>query len=615
MIRAEHHRTSASLLLKLGMLMLLWAQAATASSQCSFYTITMEDGDGDTEITWSLVDQDGVVWVNAGAPYEASICLPDGCYTLLMFDSGGNGWNGLEWDIDADDSNWDQVATLANGTQGQIHFATGTGSCANAADCAPGLSPIFIMATPGGSPNQMSWTLSFNGVQISSGGSDTRDTLCLPTGCLVLQQFDSGGNGWQSGTLQVTDATGAVLYDGTLANGASGTVNIGVNGNDCNDPGGSGPGGGGTEPGNGPGGGCSTLAPGGDCALAGCACDPYTFAITPSGPGNLNDVPTSGTLTNPSFTVGPPWGGTAPFGCLLAGELNSTWLVFTVGTSGLLQFAFGANGQQVGFYDWAMWPYTNSTTCGALASNGLAPVRCVWNSSASGGTGLASPVPAGGNPGNYAPPLAVTAGQQFIICLSNWSHVNTAVTLDFFGTASIQCGPALLPVELLSFQAFNEGSAVRTEWTTVTEMDSEHFDVERSTDGEHWTHVGSLPGAGHSLLPLDYTLYDQMPLIGWSYYRLKQVDVDGSASISQTETVFRNAPSGVVVWPQPSSGTFDITGFGSSPLLFDATGRQLHTITSQEQDFQHVVMKNAAAGVYLAVDPTARERTVRIVVE
>jgi hypothetical protein len=595
--------------------MLVWAQGTAAWAQCAFYTVTMEDGDGDTEITWSLVDQNGVVWASAGAPYEATLCLPEGCYTLLMYDSGGNGWDGLEWDMDADDSNWDQQGTLANGTQGQVHFATENGTCANAADCAPGLAPIFIMATPGGSPNQMTWTLSFNGVQISSGGSDTRDTLCLPTGCLVLNQFDSGGNGWQTGTVRITDASGTVLYNGTLASGSLGTVNIGVNGSDCNNPTGTGPGGGGTEPGSGPGGGCSTAAPGGDCALAGCACDPFTFGITPSGPGNVNEVPAPGTLTNPSFTAGPPWGGTAPFGCLLAGELNSTWIVFTVGSSGLLQFSFGANGQQAGFYDWAMWPYTSSASCGALASNGLAPVRCVWNSAAAGGTGLASPVPTGGNAGNFAPPLAVTAGQQFIICLSNWSYVNANVTLDFFGTAGIQCGPTLLPVELLGFSAYNEGPAVHTQWTTATELNSDHFDVERSADGEHWAHVGSLPGAGNSLGPLDYTLYDPTPLRGWSYYRLKQVDANGSAHISQTEAVFRTAESGVAAWPQPSNGTFDLRGFAAAPLLFDATGRQVSATTTVDQELQHVVLHNAAAGIYLAVDPTATERTVRVVVQ
>lgn len=586
-------------------------------AQCSFYTVTMEDGDGDTEITWSLVDQDGVVWASAGAPYEATLCLPEGCYTLLMYDSGGNGWDGLEWDIDADDSNWDEQATLIAGGQGQVHFATENGTCSNAADCAPGLSPIFIEAEPGGSPNQMSWILLFNGVQVSSGGSDTRDTLCLPPGCLVLQQFDSGGNGWQTGTVQITDAGGSVLYNGTLSNGSVGTVNVAVNGGDCGNPGGGGPGGGGSEPGTGPGGGCGVFVPGGDCALAGCACDPFTFNITPSGPGNLNEVPSPGTLTNPSFTTGPPWGGTAPFGCLLAGELNSTWIVFTVATTGTLQFSFGANGQQAGFYDWAMWPYTGASTCTAVAGNGVAPVRCVWNATTVGGTGIASPLPPGGNAGNYGPPLAVVSGQQFIICLSNWSFVNASVTLDFFGTATIQCGPPQLPVELISFNAQDHGSNVHTQWVTATEHDNHHFEVERSVDGEHWTSIGSIPGAVNSYVPRHYAWDDLEPLSGWSYYRLRQVDLDGSTHHSNAEAVFHEAAETLRAWPMPSTGDFMVNGFARAPLMMDATGRIVPIRCTRGDDSAtwRIHMDAPSTGLYTLVDTDQISAPVRVAIE
>ena len=106
--------------------------------------------------------------------------------------------------------------------------------------------------------------------------------------------------------------------------------------------------------------------------MAGCACDPFQFDITPSGFGNVDEVPPPGSISNPSFFGAAPWGGTAQTGCLLAGELNSTWITFTIASSGTLQFAFAAGGQQVGFYDWAMWPLTDATTCAAMGS----PTAC-----------------------------------------------------------------------------------------------------------------------------------------------------------------------------------------------------------------------------------------------
>src|SRR5690606_13836149 len=107
--------------------------------------------------------------------------------------------------------------------------------------------------------------------------------------------------------------------------------------------------------------------------------------------------------------------------CLLSGELNSTWMVINVATSGTLQFSFGAlNTTSFNCYDWIMWPY-NSNTCSQIFNNTIAPVRCNWNAPCEEFTGIGSPPPAGGDPGNFEPNLNVTAGDQFIVCFSNYS--------------------------------------------------------------------------------------------------------------------------------------------------------------------------------------------------
>lgn len=593
-----------------------------ARAQCLDYVIQMPSGPGDTEISWSLVDQNGVTWLSGGAPFgPATICLPDGCYTLLMFDSGGDGWDGLDWDIELDAGGWDDHTTLNNGSQDFEQFEIGpTADCNQGGgnNCSGGQNPYYINSDPGLNPLQMTWTLALNSVVISSGGSNTNDTLCLDPTCLVLVMNDSGGNGWQGGSITITDENGATVYNGTLAGGSTQTVNIPIDGGSCSNPGGGGPGGGGggPVPGTGPGGGCSNLPPGSDCATAGCACDPFTFDITPSGFGNVNEVPPPGSVSNPSFFSGGPWGGTSPFGCLLAGELNSTWILFTVGSSGSLSFSFGAGGGQAGFYDWAMWPFTGAASCSAIATNTLPPVRCVWNATSAGGTGLASPPPPGGSPGNFAPPLAVTAGQQFIICFSNWSFVNTSVSLDFFGTAGIQCGPTVLPVELLTFDAVNDGPTVLTSWTTATETGSDHFDVERSATGEQWTRVGRVAAVGNSQVLSNYAWVDHAPLEGWSYYRLKEFNADGHALITSTAVVQRGSGGELHAWPMPCIGTFQVEGLAGDPLLVDATGRQVPV--QWERSSPHgpvsVSMLRPATGLYTLVDAGAAARTLRIVV-
>jgi gliding motility-associated-like protein len=155
----------------------------------------------------------------------------------------------------------------------------------------------------------------------------------------------------------------------------------------------------------------------------------------------------TGTLNISNPTVNPQMGNgnnpTAPAnsGCLLTNGPGPQWLILTVSVSGNLGFIFGdpaSANPQVGFYDWAMWPFT-PTTCAAIFNNSLAPVSCNWNASSSGGTGMGA-VPPGGNVGNYQPTIPVTAGQQFLILISNYSSVSTLVSFTSTGTASLTCG-------------------------------------------------------------------------------------------------------------------------------------------------------------------------------
>lgn len=183
-----------------------------------------------------------------------------------------------------------------------------------------------------------------------------------------------------------------------------------------------------------------------DCinAIPLCSNPNFTFFPT-SGVGAVVDFSTSSLVSNPITDPFPPNAG-----CLKSGELNPQWLLLTVGNAGVLEFVFGAGtsaNPQAGYYDWSMWPYS-PTTCVDILNNTLAPVRCNWNASSSGGTGIASSANVanlGGTAGNYEAPLQVNACQQFIICISNFSGVNTLVSFQSLGTASLSCNPNCNP--------------------------------------------------------------------------------------------------------------------------------------------------------------------------
>ena len=181
-----------------------------------------------------------------------------------------------------------------------------------------------------------------------------------------------------------------------------------------------------------------------DGAVEGCSTP--SFPIVGSNPSyNITDFG-SGTGSNPSTNPNASPGNT---GCLLSGETVSTFISINVVTSGTLEWAMQGSSA-TGFFDWIMWPYTypapgtTSPTCAMLQNGTQPPVACNWNASSDGLTGMANPgnLPPGASSGNFENALNVTAGETFLLCLSNYSGTTQNVNLSFSGTASVVCGVA-----------------------------------------------------------------------------------------------------------------------------------------------------------------------------
>jgi hypothetical protein len=117
-----------------------------------------------------------------------------------------------------------------------------------------------------------------------------------------------------------------------------------------------------------------------------------------------------------------------------------------------------------------------------------------------------------------------------------------------------------LPVELTSFEAKWTGSATDLRWATASERNSSYFIVERSTSGEgEYQAVGRVAAAGSSASSRSYQLRDaEAGALGASilYYRLRQVDADGSEAFSKVVAVAVDKPAGIAqldVYPNPAS--------------------------------------------------------------
>lgn len=110
-----------------------------------------------------------------------------------------------------------------------------------------------------------------------------------------------------------------------------------------------------------------------------------------------------------------------------------------------------------------------------------------------------------------------------------------------------------LPIELLHFRAVQEGELVRVDWATATEVNNDHFVVQRSLDGAVFEDVERVEGAGNSGNTLFYSSTDEQPRNGSNYYRLKQVDIDGTTDYSDMVAVEVNQKE-LVVFPNPTDG-------------------------------------------------------------
>lgn len=167
-----------------------------------------------------------------------------------------------------------------------------------------------------------------------------------------------------------------------------------------------------------------------------------------------------------------------------------------------------------------------------------------------------------------------------------------------FAVSSRVGGP--LPVQLVSFSAQRSGSAVVCNWQTAQELYNDHFAVERSADGEKFVPVGTVAGRGTTATSQHYRFSDAQPLPTTAYYRLRQVDTDGTETLSQVVAVA--AAAGVVqawITPNPGTGRFQVmvpvAGSTWQAEVLNVIGKTVQTVGADGQ----IHLENQPNGVYL----------------
>lgn len=181
-----------------------------------------------------------------------------------------------------------------------------------------------------------------------------------------------------------------------------------------------------------------------------------------------------------------------------------------------------------------------------------------------------------------------------------------------------------MPIELLTFAGHLNGNRVDLNWQTATEINNDYFIVERESDEQGVTEIGTVDGSGNTTQLRSYAFTDMSPNPGMNYYRLRQVDFNGSISYSGWVAVeFTPANNYVSIFPNPTEGTFNVllSGYKDQTVtanVIDITGRILQeqqvTITSQEDQLSMDV-SDQPAGIYFLTITTDQGRMVYRVVK
>lgn len=128
-----------------------------------------------------------------------------------------------------------------------------------------------------------------------------------------------------------------------------------------------------------------------------------------------------------------------------------------------------------------------------------------------------------------------------------------------------------LPIELISFDAKYVDNYAVLKWVTAAEYNNDRFEVYKSDHTMNFHKIGEVKGAGNSSQMLNYSMKDRDMNSGISYYRIKQIDYDGSGTFSGVVAItIEGIMKNVNCYPNPSNGQnlkIDLSGFSNQEVL------------------------------------------------
>ena len=256
----------------------------------------------------------------------------------------------------------------------------------------------------------------------------------------------------------------------------------------------------------------------------------------------------------------------------------------------------------------------NTKIMGSIVTDRYAPILSVSLTDATNSTSSAVINVMYGVPGSGVLPAQIysSTGSTLNYTATNLANNNTGYYyLDITnGSSRIITAPiwytrndlAVLPIKLGAFLVKKLNNSVQLNWSTAQEINSSHFIIERSADGRNWNTIETVRAAGNSNASINYLAYDNTPLNGTNYYRLKLVDLDTRAEYSPVRNVYFNMPYTVVIAPNPVRDLINITIAKATSQsiiveVVDISGKMVYEETTNRSSIQ-INLSGLAKGMY-----------------
>ncbi|AZQ63848.1 T9SS type A sorting domain-containing protein [Flammeovirga pectinis] len=176
-----------------------------------------------------------------------------------------------------------------------------------------------------------------------------------------------------------------------------------------------------------------------------------------------------------------------------------------------------------------------------------------------------------------------------------------------------------LPVELISFTTIVKSSNVHILWSTAQELNNEGFIVEKSKDKRNWEEVTFKEGQGSTAVISNYEVIDLNPYVGISYYRLKQVDFDGTQEVfgPQKVVIGTEEITDLMLYPNPSEGitTFQLlnTMEQISITIYSPMGKLIESFSIENAAKNSITYDTSVlpTGVYIVQCVYGKERLIK----